>query len=308
MLRPRPNNHNLESCPPLCACRLSLGSLKILFSDQTPLASQREQQNCLRIRIALSMSPSAQHVPDGSWPRLHVWSVPTHEPTTVSTSPGSLCLPQGSTRQLLAIFFHTIFLLDVDALERFLRHFEVLRFLWVHCQQRFPHQRVELLFHELVLCWRFKHFLNHRQQIVVVAIWTTVTKQQIVTPLHLDAFSKAMPNIAINTLRSALGRTCCSRSMNFNSGKGAPVATNRILSLLSPLVVTSASEGGRGRQGITLMSVKRHGKQNVAACAVGTKRCLSLPLAATANCEASTLDIEIGLARKRGMSSPISYL
>ena len=27
---------------------------------------------------------------------------------------------------------------------------------------RFPHQRVELLFYELVLCWRFKHFLNHR--------------------------------------------------------------------------------------------------------------------------------------------------
>ena len=34
--------------------------------------------------------------------------------------------------------------------------------------------------------------------------------------------------------------------MNFNSGKGAPVATNRILSLLSPFVITSASEGGSG--------------------------------------------------------------
>ena len=39
--------------------------------------------------------------------------------------------------------FHTILLLNVDALERFLHHFEVLRFLWVHNQQRFPHQRVE---------------------------------------------------------------------------------------------------------------------------------------------------------------------
>ena len=62
---------------------------------------------------------------------------------------------------------------------------------------------------------------------------------------------------------TALGRTCYSRSMNFNSGIGALVATNRILSLLSPFVVMSASEGGRGRQGITLMSAKRHGKQIV---------------------------------------------
>ena len=43
---------------------------------------------------------------------------------------------------------------------------------------------------------------------------------------------------------NTLGSTCCSRSMNFNSGMGAPVATNRILSLLSPFVDTSASEGG----------------------------------------------------------------
>ena len=238
--------------------RFSLGTLKILFLTERP---HQERQNALRIRIALSMSLSAQHVPDGSWPRLHAWRVPTHEPTTVSTSPGSLCLPQSSAWQLLAIFSHHIFL-DVDVLERFLRHFEVLRFLWVHSQQRFPHQRVDLLFYELVLCWRFEHFLNHRQQIVVAAIWKTMTKQQIVTPLHLDTL------LEINAQHSHKHfEICCGAHVllvNFNSGMCAPVATNRILSLLSPLVVTNASEGGRGRQGMTtLMPMKRHGKQNV---------------------------------------------
>ena len=111
----------------------SLGSLKIVFSDETPLASQREQQKLSSNSFALFMSPSAKHVPDGSCPRLHVWWVPTHEPTTVSTSSGSLHLPLDN----FSLSFHTIFLLDVDALERFLCHFEMLRLLWVHSQQRF---------------------------------------------------------------------------------------------------------------------------------------------------------------------------
>ena len=33
--------------------------------------------------------------------------------------------------------------------------------------------------------------------------------------------------------------------MNFNSSESAPVATNRILSLLTPFVITSVSEGGK---------------------------------------------------------------
>ena len=158
--------------------------------------------------------------------------------------------------------FHTIFLLHVDTLERFLRHFEVLRFLWVHTQQRFPHQRVELLFYELVLALQtfFEPSPANRRRCNLENSDGTTNRNTFAPGCP---FSKAVPNTAINTLGSALGRTCCTRSMNFNSGKGAPVATNRILSLLSPFVVTSVCEGGRGRQRITLMSVKRHGKQNV---------------------------------------------
>ena len=71
-----------------------------------------------------------------------------------------------------------------------------------------------------------------------------MTKQQIVTPLHLDALLKSNAQHRDKHFEmSALGRTCCSRSMNLNNGTGSPVATNRILSLLSPFVVTSASKG-----------------------------------------------------------------
>ena len=161
MLRPRPNNHDSESCPLFVLAVFSLGSLKILFSVETPLASQRERQNFFKfvshcpcpLPLNTFQMDLGHAFMFGGYQLMNPRRCQLHRARSVS-----LKVPLDN----FSHSFHTIFLLDVDALER------------------------------------------------------------------------------------------C-----------APVATNRILSLLSPFVVTSASEGGRGRQGITLVSVKRHGKQNV---------------------------------------------
>ena len=109
MLRPLANNHDSESCPLYVLAVFSLGSLKISFSDETPLARQLERQNCLRIRIALSLSPSRST--RSRW----ILATPSclvgdqlMNPRRCRPHRSSLCLPQSSARQLLAILSHQI--------------------------------------------------------------------------------------------------------------------------------------------------------------------------------------------------------
>ena len=137
-----------------------------------------------------------------------------------------------------------------------------------------------------------------------------VTKQQIVTPLHLDALLKSNAQHRDKHLEiSALGRTCCSRSMNLNNGTGSLVATNRILSLLSPFVVTSASEGGKRatRNHVDVSEATRKSKRgwHVQLELGDVFPSLSQQRQTT---KPQHLTTKSTWHEKRGMSSPVSYL
>ena len=174
MLRPRPNNHDSESCP-LCVLAVFRWEVtRFCFLTKRPWQVSGNNKTVFEfvshcpcpLPLNTFQMDLGHAFMFGGYQLMNPPRCRPHRAHSVS-----LKVPLDNFSQS----FHTIFLLDVDALERFLPHFEMLRFLWVHSQQRFPHQRIELLFYELVLCWRFNHFLNHRPQIVVAAIWKTVT-------------------------------------------------------------------------------------------------------------------------------------
>ena len=164
--------------------------MKISFSDETPEASQEEQRNCLQIRISQSMSLSARHVPIEAWPRRHVWLAPTHEPTRETTSSGSLCLPQRFRSTTSHNLFTPYFFLMSTRWNA--------SFVTLKCSASSGSTASNAsLINGSSSCsvssscaGASNSFLNHRQQIVVTAIWKTVTKQQIVAPLHLDCPSR----------------------------------------------------------------------------------------------------------------------
>ena len=66
----------------------------------------------------------------------------------------------------------------------------------------------------------------------------TVTTQQIVTPLHLESNAQHHQK----HFEICFGAHVLLEKRESYNGTSSPVATNRILSLLSPLVITSVSE------------------------------------------------------------------
>ena len=151
MLRPRPNNHDLRAahsvCLPFFAGKLEdFGSLTkrpwhVSVNNKTVF--QFVSHCPCPLPLNTFQMDLGHALMFGGYQLMNPRRCRPHRARSVS-----LKFPLDNFSQA----FHTVFLFDVDALERFLCHFEMLRLLWVHSQQRFPHQRVGLLCSELVVC------------------------------------------------------------------------------------------------------------------------------------------------------------